>query len=187
MGPPEDCTCPSNRPRCTGGRKARRPRTRQCLLKGCQQRFRPRQAQQRYCGPECRKAARRWLRWKAQQRYRATEAGKEKRNGQSRRYRERARNRQPAKPAEPLAEAARVITPDFFRPRLRSPWLLRRLCRAASLSRPAVLLQCMPARHGAGLAARAAMAEGPSAAVEPVSRWPARDKPDVLIPPGARA
>ena len=40
---------------------------------------------------ECRKAARAWSRWKAQQSYRATAAGKQKRNGQSRRYRERVK------------------------------------------------------------------------------------------------
>ena len=74
---------------------ARRPRPRLCLLKGCEQRFRPRRARQRYCSEPCRKAARAWSRWKAQQSYRATAAGKQKRNGQSRRYRERVRSRKP--------------------------------------------------------------------------------------------
>ena len=70
-------------------RLPRRPRMRRCLLKGCEQRFHPRQARQRYCSEGCREAARRWSRWKAQQRYRETRAGQQKRNGQSRRYRER--------------------------------------------------------------------------------------------------
>ena len=48
-------------------RSARRPRTRCCLLKGCEKRFRPRQASQRYCSAECRRAARKWSGWKAQQ------------------------------------------------------------------------------------------------------------------------
>jgi hypothetical protein len=116
MGPPEDCTHQPDRPECAGGRKrpARRPRTRPCLLKGCERPFRPRRARQRYCSQECRQAARRWSHWKAQQRYRATATGKEKRNGQSRRYRERVRNRKPTTPEEALSEAARVITQDFF-------------------------------------------------------------------------
>ena len=43
---------------------------RRCLLKGCEQRYHPRQARQRYCSESCREAARKWSRWKAQQRYR---------------------------------------------------------------------------------------------------------------------
>ena len=55
-----------------------------------------------------------WARWKAQENYRATAAGKQKRNGQSRRYRERIRSRKP--PAdEAVGDAARVITKKFFR------------------------------------------------------------------------
>jgi hypothetical protein len=46
--------------------------------------------------------------------------GKEKRNGQSRRYRERVRRRQEQQPQE----AARVITKDFFRSLLRPARLL---------------------------------------------------------------
>ena len=94
-------------------RSARRPRMRRCLLKGCEQRFHPGQARQRYCSQGCREAARKWTRHKAQQRYRETTAGKQKRNGQSRRYRERVRNRQPAEP-EAVEEAARVIPNNFF-------------------------------------------------------------------------
>jgi len=88
MGPPESPTNPlqnqattSRRPR-RGPR--RRPRRRYCLLKGCQQRFRPQRARQRYCSDRCREAARRWSLWKAQHRYRRTSAGQQKRNGQSR-------------------------------------------------------------------------------------------------------
>ncbi len=91
----------------------RRPRMRRCLLKGCEQRFRPRQARQRYCSQGCRAAAWKWARHKAQQRYRTTTAGKQKRNGQSQRYRERARRRQTAEP-EAVEEATRVIPNNFF-------------------------------------------------------------------------
>ena len=82
-------------------------RARHCLLKGCEQPFHPRQANQRYCSSACRKAARRWSRWKAQQRYRATPSGKAKRTDQSRRYRERIKTRKPPEP-EADNEAARV-------------------------------------------------------------------------------
>jgi predicted nucleic acid-binding Zn ribbon protein len=75
MGPPKSPTGhPENQ---EGGRRkrlARRPRPRRCLLKGCEQPFRPRRARQRYCSEQCREAARAWSGWKAQQRYRATRA-----------------------------------------------------------------------------------------------------------------
>jgi hypothetical protein len=94
-------------------RSARQPRLRRCLLKGCEQRFHPRQARQRYCSQDCRSAARKWARHKAQQRYRATTEGQQKRNGQSQRYRERVRSRKTAEP-EAVNEAARVIPNNFF-------------------------------------------------------------------------
>lgn len=114
MGPVEDSTRPDKDQK--HGRKgpARCPRTRSCLLKGCDHRFRPHEARQRYCSGQCRRAARQWSRWKAQQGYRATAAGKEKRNGQSRRYRERVKNRQKPAPQNTVPETARVITKDFF-------------------------------------------------------------------------
>ncbi len=106
-------------------RSARQPRLRRCLLKGCEQRFHPRQARQRYCSQDCRSAARKWARHKAQQRYRATTEGQQKRNGQSQRYRERVRNRQTPEP-EAVDEAARVI-PKNFRRLLRPARLLRKI------------------------------------------------------------
>jgi hypothetical protein len=141
------------------GRPARRrPRPRQCLLKGCEQRFRPQHAQQRYCSTSCREAARKWSRWKSQARYRVTVAGKEKRNGQSRRYRERVRNRKQAG-KEAVAEPARVITNNFFRSLLRPAWLLRGIPPAAALAAAAVLLARLPARHGTRVGAGAVLAE----------------------------
>jgi hypothetical protein len=94
-------------------RLARRPRTRACLLKGCEQRYHARQTRQRYRSERCRAAARKWSRWKAQQQYRATAAGQQKRNGQSRRYRERVKSRKPPEP-ESISDAARVITNELF-------------------------------------------------------------------------
>jgi ParB-like chromosome segregation protein Spo0J len=136
MGPPENHT--SNSAKQAGRRRrrkrARRPRVRGCLLKGCERRFHPRQAGQRYCSPQCREAARAWSRWKAQRRYRETAVGQQKRNGQSRRYRERVRSRKPPEP-EAVGETARVITPEhFFRVFLRPAGLLRMFRAAAAKS-----------------------------------------------------
>jgi hypothetical protein len=130
MGPSENPTGQDENQeagRRNGGRRkrrARRPRRRRCLLKGCEQRFCPRQARQRYCSRRCREAAREWSRWKAQGKYRATRAGQQKRNGQSRRYRERVRKRK-RQEKETVAEAARVITKDFF-------WRVRATGRVAT-------------------------------------------------------
>jgi len=92
----------------TAKRRARRPRRRRCLLKGCERQFRPQHPWSRYCGDDCRSKARRWSRWKAQKRYRAKGSGKRQRKAQSCRYRERVCARKRAKAA--TNEAARVIT-----------------------------------------------------------------------------
>lgn len=171
MGPPEDCTRHRQHQNRGGERKrpARRPRTRPCLLKGCERPFRPLRARERYCSRECREAAGKWRRWKGQQRYRATAAGREKRNGQSRRYRERVRNRKQTTPEEALPEAARVITPHFFRPQLRPSWLLPGVSRTAAIASPKVLFAHVPTGHGTRPAARATLAPRSPATVEQVS------------------
>ena len=150
MGPPESPTRHAENQE-AGRRKRwpRRPRMRCCLLKGCEQRFHPKQARQRYCSEGCRQAAREWSRWKAQQRYRKTATGQQKRNGQHRRYRERVKSR---KTPEPVAvdDAARVITnEEFFRPFLRPAGLLRGIRTSAAKSLAALLLARLPARDGA--------------------------------------
>jgi hypothetical protein len=161
MGPPENLTNP--REKQAGWRRKRRacrPRMRRCLLKGCEQRFRPRQARQRYSSESCRKAARKWSRWKDQQRYRKTVAGRQKRNGQSQRYRERGKSRKPAEP-EAVDDAARVTTTEsFFRPLLRPAGVLRAICATAAKSLAALLLCIVPASIGAGRAAGAALETG---------------------------
>jgi hypothetical protein len=161
MGPPENHTSnPAQQAARRRRRAVRRPRARRCLLKGCEQRFHPGQAGQRYCSPQCREAARAWSRWKAQQRYRETAAGQQKRNGQSQRYRERVRNRKPPEP-EGVDEAARVITPEhFFRPFLRPAGLLRALRAAAAKSLAALLFGIMPTGAGAGPGAGAPLEAG---------------------------
>jgi hypothetical protein len=168
VGPVEDFTRPAE-DREAGQPPGRRPRTRRCLLKGCERRFRPLRAGERYCSAECRAAARRWSRWKAQQSYRSTPTGKEKRNRQSQRYRERVRDRPQAASEEAVPEAARVITQNFFRRLLRPARLLPRVRPAGALAQPALLFAHMPARCGMRLAARTALAPGPAAAVEDLS------------------
>jgi hypothetical protein len=161
MGPPESRTGqPENQ---EGRRKslARRPRTRCCLLKGCEQRFHPRQARQRYCSERCQEGARKWSRWKAQQRYRETAAGQQKRNGQSRRYRERVKSRIAPEPEE-VNDPARVITTEhFFRPFLRSARLLRGIRAPATKPLATLLFAVLPARNGAHSRAGAALETGP--------------------------
>jgi hypothetical protein len=169
VGPPEN---PTSHPENQEGRRkrlARRPRMRYCLLKGCEQRFHPGQARQRYCSGRCREAAREWSRWKAQQRYRATEPGQQKRSGQSRRYRERVKSRKPSEP-EAVNEAARVITTEhFFRPLLRPAGLLRAIPARAAKSLTTLLLTDVPACVRTGPRPGAALEKG------------ARLHPDILI------
>ena len=159
MGLPENLTSPAEKQAGGGShRPTRRPRTRRCLLKGCQQRFRPRHARQRYCSDGCHKAARTWSEWKAQQKYRVTAACKQKRSEQSRRYRERVKERKPPEKAV-VPEAARVITKKFFRRLLRPARLLRMLRALAAIATATVLLAGVPACDGACLGTRAALAQ----------------------------
>ena len=71
------------------GKRLASSRCRLCLLKGCERRFWPTSPLSRYCSPECSAAARRWARYRADQRYRSSEQGKERRREQARRYRQR--------------------------------------------------------------------------------------------------
>ena len=68
-------------------------RTRLCLLKGCEQPFRPTHPRSRYCSSECCTQARRWSRKRAHTRYRKTAKGKERRRLQLHRYRLRQKQR----------------------------------------------------------------------------------------------
>ncbi len=161
MGPPEIPT--RHRENQAAGRRkhrARQPRRRRCLLKGCEQKFRPRRRRQRYCSERCRQEARQWSRWKAQQRYRETAAGQQRRNGQSRRYRERVKSRKTAEP-EAVSEAARVIPQEhFFRAHVRPAGVLRAVRAPAAKSLAAFLFTGVPASAGAGPGAGAALETG---------------------------
>jgi len=153
MGPPESATRHrENQERARRKRPRRLPRSRRCLLKGCERRFRPKRARERYCSRECRCAARAWSCWKAQQSYRATATGKERRNEQSRRYRERVRDRQQPEPEQAVA-AARVITTEFFRSPLRPPRLLPGIHSSSAIAAPTILFARVPPGHGTSLGA----------------------------------
>jgi hypothetical protein len=158
MGSAESAT--RHRENQAAGQRKRRPRLRPCLLKGCGQRFHPRQAMQRYCSPHCRQEARKRSQWKAQQKYRTTAGGKEKRNGQSQRYRQRVKHRKAAEP-EAISEGSRVITPeDFFRAHVRPAGVLRAIRTPAAKSFAALLFAGMPAGAGASAATGAALEAG---------------------------
>jgi hypothetical protein len=170
MGPFESPTGQAENQEGRQERWARRPRKRHCLLKGCEHWFHPRQAHQRYCSAPCQQAARRWSGWKAQRRYRETRAGKQKRNGQSQRYRERVRRREPPEP-EAVTDPARVITSEpFFRFFVRPTRLLREL-RARAKSLATLLFPGVSACAGTGPRAGTALEKG------------ARLKLDILIHP----
>jgi len=94
----------STRGQGAGRRQWRRRRL--CLLKGCTKWFVPGHPVERYCAEECRREAERWRRWKAAARYRGTEEGKKKRQGQCQRHRERRKKRRETS-AEPRREGHR--------------------------------------------------------------------------------
>lgn len=70
----------------------RRPRC--CLLKGCEASFKPHHPLCRYCSLSCKRAARRWSRWRAGERYRQSEQGRKCRLEQARRRRCRIKSRE---------------------------------------------------------------------------------------------
>lgn len=116
-------------------------RARLCLLKGCQAQFSPVHPLARYCSTACRVAARRWSRWQAARRYRATQCGQECRRQQACRYRQRVRQRREQDEERQTAceghqeEADSEKLPcsrpgcyELFRPERRSP--LKKFCCA---------------------------------------------------------
>lgn len=97
---------------------ASKPRQRHCLLKGCDSSFQPTYPFTRYCCADCFVAAQQWSedirrvcsagarrlsQQKANRKYRSSEKGKACRREQSRRYRQRCRERQ-NQPADPPPE-----------------------------------------------------------------------------------
>jgi hypothetical protein len=128
----------SPRPRC----RARRPRSRTCLLKGCGRKFRPRHPLERYCSKHCRDQARKWRQWKARHEYRQSPHGKQVRRAQSRRYRQRRKNKGVKKRRSKVREGHHKKS--FFM-LLQPPRVLRNVPPQAPLTPATVLLQGMPA------------------------------------------
>jgi len=73
--------------------RRRSPRKRRCLLRGCEQWFRPVAHRDRFCSEACVAAWRQWRRWRAQQQYRRQPKGRGNRRAQSKRYRAKVRSR----------------------------------------------------------------------------------------------
>lgn len=83
---------------------------RKCLLKRCDRYFPPNHPLDRYCGDQCKEAARRWRIAKANLNYRASANGKQKRRDQAARYRSKCKERQAN--CGPQLETARQDTAD---------------------------------------------------------------------------
>jgi hypothetical protein len=123
-------------------KRARRPRSRICLLKDCGRVFRPEHPLARYCSEHCRNEAAKWREWKSRHQYRKTDRGKQVRRAQSLRYRVRQKERKKQK--SDAIGGARVITIKFFFVLLRSPWVIRRISTQQAVAAAALLFLCMP-------------------------------------------
>jgi hypothetical protein len=154
--------------------RARHPRSRVCLLKGCGQTFRPKHPLTRYCSEPCREQARQWREWKARHRYRQSDSGKQKRQAQSRRYRLSRKARKKQKAA--TVNGARVIPTKFFFVLLRSAWMLRGVPAQPKVAAAAVLLPDVSPCPGTGSGAGEALAR---AAARPAMKTH-RYSPDIL-------
>jgi hypothetical protein len=122
-------------------KRARRPRSRTCLLKGCGRVFRPNHPLSRYCSEHCRNQAAKWREWKARRQYRQTANGKHVRCAQSRRYRIRLKERKKQK-VEAVG-GARAITRKFFFMHLRSSRVIREIPTQAAVAAAAILFLCL--------------------------------------------
>ena len=140
-------------------KRARRPRKRMCLLKGCGRVFRPEHPLARYCSEHCRNEAARWRQWKARQQYRQTAHGKQVRRAQSRRY--RVRQREQKKQKNDSIGGARVITRKFFFVLLRSPGVIRGNPTQPAVAAAALLFPRMSPVSGTRFGTRKALAGTP--------------------------
>lgn len=195
MGPREDpstsCENQDTRPLGTEGYKCRahRPRSRSCLLKGCERVFRPQHPLTRYCSEACRQRAHRWREWKARRRYRQSAGCKQRRRAQSRRYRERRKATDRKIPACQQREGHPY---QFFSMLLRPPWMLRRFPADPAIAAAALLFSSLSPGSGASFGAGAALARtapGPGdrssreKSLVPAPIKPCRYRPDILPTP----
>jgi hypothetical protein len=196
MGPDKDSPTPAKNQdvRRTAGtrrsqRRALRPRSRACLLKGCGRVFRPEQPMARYCSDECREKARRWRQWKARQRYRQSPNGKQRRRAQGRRYRARRKEQRARETA--AVTAARVIPTNFFFLLLRPPRMLCGVRSDAAVTPAAFLFANLSRGSGACSGAGAPLARTTTGAGEkrprnlasPLTMNACRYRPDILHSP----
>ena len=140
-------------------KRARRPCSRMCLLKGCGRVFRPEHRLARYCSDHCRNEAAHWRHWKARQQYRETAHGKQVRRAQSRRY--RVRQREKKKQKSDSIGGARVITRSFFFVLLRSPRVIRGNPTQPAVAAAALLFLRMSPVSGTRFGAREALVGTP--------------------------
>jgi hypothetical protein len=82
-----------------------------CLNASCERTFQPTHHLDRYCGPECLAAARRWQRRFANQLYRQSPSGKLRRAAQSQRYRIKLKERQDYSESKKIDESDQPETP----------------------------------------------------------------------------
>jgi hypothetical protein len=109
--------CRHVKPKCQRCPKARRPRPRLCLRRGCGRKYQPRLWNQRYCQePECRRLLRRWqaAQRQAQRRLDATAKAQHAEAERARRQRARALPQPAPAPADAAARghAAKIIWPS---------------------------------------------------------------------------
>jgi len=155
------------------GRRGRQPRSRECLLKGCGKKFRPRHPMARYCSEECRLKARQWSQWKSRQRWRQSENGRKKRKQQSVRHRERLRlaGRATSRRENAARGSSQAAPPNFFWRHLRSPGLLRVFSEKPAFAKATILLPPLRAGIRARVGARETM-EGARANADLASEEP---------------
>lgn len=191
MAPGEDCPTPAKNQPPTKvpwrKRRARRPRRRVCLLKGCGHVFRPQQPLARYCSEACCEQARRWRQWKARRRYRRSSNGQQRRRAQSRRYRERRKERPARENRYPNRREGHPY--KFFLPSwvvlLRPPGVLCGIPAHQAVPGAAVLFPGLPTRSGAG--SREGEALEPAAPQPEVAGSPGEKGPAPAVPAAMRA
>ncbi len=99
--------CRHVKPKCRPSARARRPRARVCLRKGCGCKYQPRRWNQRYCqDPDCRRLVRNWQAARRQVQRRLDAATKAQHAEAQRARRQRAKS-VPQAPQDPAVAAAR--------------------------------------------------------------------------------
>ena len=97
---------------------------------------------ERYCSKHCRDQARKWRQWKARHEYRQSPHGKQVRRAQSRRYRQRRKNKAKIGRLHKGREGHHKKSIFML---LQPRWVLRNVPPEAPLTPATVLLQGMPA------------------------------------------